>query len=85
MKIINRQHVAINSYQLHYLLFLILFLYFQLEEGLVKEDNEVKDEPDFIETHCHWKECDRDYGTQDELVKVSSFVWRRFAFKVNCS
>ena len=44
--------------------------YFQLEEGAIKEDGEGKEEPDFIETHCHWKDCDREYGTQDELVKV---------------
>ena len=44
--------------------------YFQLEEGTIKEDGEGKEEPDFIETHCHWKDCDRDYGTQDDLVKV---------------
>eukprot|EP00095_Tigriopus_kingsejongensis_P010986 maker-scaffold281_size224178-snap-gene-0.16 protein:Tk10986 transcript:maker-scaffold281_size224178-snap-gene-0.16-mRNA-1 annotation:"zinc finger" len=31
--------------------------------------DEVKEEPDFVETHCHWKECDREFGTQDELVK----------------
>ena len=43
---------------------------FQLEEGTIKEDGEGKEEPDFIETHCHWKDCDREYGTQDELVKV---------------
>ena len=43
---------------------------FQLEEGTIKEDGEGKEEPDFIETHCHWKDCDRDYGTQDDLVKV---------------
>ena len=46
-------------------------LYFQLEEGAIKEDGEGKEEPDFIETHCHWKDCDREYGTQDDLVKVS--------------
>lgn len=28
-----------------------------------------KEEPDFIETHCHWTDCDKDYGTQDDLVK----------------
>jgi hypothetical protein len=32
---------------------------------------DVKEEPDFIETHCHWIGCDRDFGTQDQLVKVS--------------
>ena len=41
-----------------------------MEEGTIKEDGEGKEEPDFIETHCHWKDCDRDYGTQDDLVKV---------------
>ena len=49
-------------------------LIFQLEEGLVKEDADGKEEPDFIETHCHWKDCDRDYGTQDDLVKVIYFI-----------
>eukprot|EP00095_Tigriopus_kingsejongensis_P010985 snap_masked-scaffold281_size224178-processed-gene-0.6 protein:Tk10985 transcript:snap_masked-scaffold281_size224178-processed-gene-0.6-mRNA-1 annotation:"cubitus interruptus" len=29
----------------------------------------VKEEPDFVETHCHWVGCDRDFGTQDALVK----------------
>merc|ERR1712106_984304 len=28
-----------------------------------------KEEPDFIETHCHWTDCDKEYGTQDDLVK----------------
>ncbi|XP_040574480.1 uncharacterized protein [Lepeophtheirus salmonis] len=30
---------------------------------------DVKEEPDFIETHCHWLNCDRDFESQDELVK----------------
>ena len=30
-----------------------------------------KDEPDFIETHCHWTDCDREFHSQDQLVKVS--------------
>ena len=47
---------------------------FQLEEGVTKEDGEGKEEPDFIETHCHWKDCDREYGTQDELVKVRTMA-----------
>ena len=34
------------------------------------KDGDVKEEPDFIETHCHWIGCDRDFGTQDQLVKV---------------
>ena len=30
----------------------------------------MKDEPgDFIETHCHWKDCDKEFATQDDLVK----------------
>ena len=48
---------------------------FQLEAGAASvrdcgEDG--KEEPDFIETHCHWIGCDKDYGTQDDLVKVRS-------------
>ena len=34
-------------------------------------DNEAKDEPDFIETNCHWKNCEKEFETQDELVRVS--------------
>ena len=34
-------------------------------------DNEGKDEPDFIETNCHWKNCVKEFQTQDELVRVS--------------
>ena len=34
-------------------------------------DNESKDEPDFIETNCHWKNCAKEFQTQDELVRVS--------------
>lgn len=31
------------------------------------------DEPgDFTETNCHWKECSLEFGTQDELVRVST-------------
>src|SRR6218665_140985 len=28
-------------------------------------------EPDFYETHCHWKGCSLEFDTQDELVKVN--------------
>ena len=28
-------------------------------------------EPDFIETNCHWKGCQKEFETQDELVRVS--------------
>lgn len=34
-------------------------------------DSAVKEEPEFEETHCHWKDCDREFLTQDQLVKVS--------------
>ena len=33
-----------------------------------KDDDEEKD---FVETHCHWVNCDKDFGTQDQLVRVS--------------
>ncbi|XP_074652934.1 transcriptional activator GLI3-like [Tubulanus polymorphus] len=29
----------------------------------------VEGEPDFIETNCHWKGCNSEYPTQDELVR----------------
>ena len=29
-----------------------------------------KDEPDFIETNCHWLGCEREFESQDQLVKV---------------
>ena len=31
----------------------------------------IKEEPDFVETHCHWVGCDREMGTQDLLVKAT--------------
>lgn len=40
------------------------------------DDDGLKEEPpDFIETHCHWKDCNKEFNTPDELVKVrySSF------------
>lgn len=36
----------------------------------VEVDGDGKEEPDFIETHCHWTNCDKEYGNQDDLVKV---------------
>ncbi|ERL88998.1 hypothetical protein D910_06376 [Dendroctonus ponderosae] len=34
------------------------------------EQVDLKDEPgDFIETHCHWKDCGVDFSTPDELVR----------------
>jgi len=32
-------------------------------------DGDGKEEPDFIETHCHWTDCDKEFGNQDDLVK----------------
>ena len=37
-----------------------------------RDMGEEKDEPDFIETHCHWVDCDREMGCNDELVKVNT-------------
>ncbi|TRY69321.1 hypothetical protein TCAL_03239 [Tigriopus californicus] len=33
------------------------------------DKDDVKEEPDFVETHCHWRGCDQEFGTQDDLVK----------------
>ena len=42
----------------------------------VDGDGGCKEEPDdFIETHCHWVNCDRDFNTQDDLVKVSRILF----------
>ncbi|PRD31134.1 UNVERIFIED_CONTAM: Transcriptional activator GLI3 [Trichonephila clavipes] len=30
---------------------------------------DIKDEPDFIETNCHWFDCSKEFLTQEELVK----------------
>ena len=29
-----------------------------------------KEEPDLYETHCYWTDCDKEFGNQDDLVKV---------------
>jgi len=37
------------------------------------KDADCGDEPaDFIETNCHWRDCGIEFGTQDDLVKVSN-------------
>mgnify|MGYP003729741821 CR=1 FL=1 len=36
-----------------------------------------KDEPDFVETNCHWKDCCSEFPTQEELVKV---IWEFHSF-----
>ncbi|XP_044735139.1 transcriptional activator cubitus interruptus [Chrysoperla carnea] len=34
------------------------------------DTTDLKDEPaDFIETHCHWRDCGTEFPTQDDLVK----------------
>lgn len=34
--------------------------------------SDIKDEPgDFIETHCYWSDCEREFPTQQELVNVT--------------
>ena len=38
----------------------------------------IKEEPDFVETHCHWVGCDREMGTQDLLVKVGAAFLEAF-------
>lgn len=45
---------------------------------------DLKGEPDFIETNCHWKHCNLEFQTQAVLVQVclgcSHFVGVRFCF-----
>ena len=43
-----------------------------LAAAAAADDDGMKEEPpDFIETHCHWKDCNKEFSTPDELVKVS--------------
>ena len=38
-------------------------------DGIV-DTTDLKDEPaDFIETNCHWRECNLEFATQEKLVK----------------
>ena len=37
----------------------------------------MKEEPDFVETQCHWRGCGMEFHTQDLLVKVSVVVGAR--------
>ena len=39
---------------------------------MTSSDGIIKDEPDFVETHCRWLGCDRELHTQEQLVKVRS-------------
>jgi len=42
--------------------------------GEDRGDKGFKDEPDFIETNCHWVGCSLEFCTQGELVKVRGVV-----------
>ena len=61
-------------------LILPYFLFFQHETGQLSNCESttnhlrtlIKEEPDFVETHCHWTGCDRDLHTQEQLVKVKT-------------
>ncbi|XP_037946752.1 transcriptional activator cubitus interruptus-like [Teleopsis dalmanni] len=40
------------------------------DECHTADTTDIKDEPgDFIETNCHWRECDIEFSTQEELVR----------------
>jgi len=36
--------------------------------------SDLKGEPDFIETNCHWKNCNLEYQTQAVLVQVHIMI-----------
>lgn len=36
--------------------------------------SDLKGEPDFIETNCHWKNCNLEYQTQAVLVQVHIII-----------
>ena len=59
-----------------HLTLVLMIAFIQMETGATasvpRDMGEEKDEPDFYETHCHWVECDREMGCNDELVKVIS-------------
>ncbi|GBM63999.1 Transcriptional activator GLI3 [Araneus ventricosus] len=40
-----------------------------LQEEEKEAGADIKDEPDFIETNCHWFDCSKEFSTQEELVK----------------
>ena len=69
--------------QTHLTLVLII-TFTQMETGATasvpRDMGEEKDEPDFFETHCHWVECDREMGCNDELVKVISILKCRLSW-----
>lgn len=40
----------------------------EIKTEIKEEAKEDTDEPDFIETNCHWGECTIQFNTQAELV-----------------
>ena len=43
-----------------------------MESKMANNDRQPQEgEPDFIETNCHWKGCNKEHDSQAELVKVS--------------
>ena len=38
-------------------------------EDNAEDNNDEHNEPDFIETNCHWTDCSQEFTTQEELVK----------------
>ena len=38
------------------------------------DKDDLDEEKDFVETHCSWVHCDRDFDTQDQLVKVNKLL-----------
>ena len=42
----------------------------EMKQNSPESAGDCKDEPDFIETNCHWKDCPHEFPKQDDLVKV---------------
>lgn len=43
----------------------------EMKQNSPESAGDCKDEPDFIETNCHWKDCTLEFPAQEDLVKVS--------------
>ncbi|XP_065207373.1 transcriptional activator cubitus interruptus isoform X2 [Planococcus citri] len=41
----------------------------EMKQSSPESAGDCKDEPDFIETNCHWKDCTMEFPTQEDLVK----------------
>lgn len=46
----------------------------EMKQSSPESAGDCKEEPDFIETNCHWKDCTMEFPTQEDLVKVSFFA-----------